>query len=634
MKKLMALLFLCTAPAVFAQTTPNLGLQLPNYNTPNWGVALNYNFSRIDGYLSGAYTLPAFDANGLTLANITGATQCLQVNSQGVIGGTGAICGASGLPGTANQLLFSNGTGGASASAATADSAGNISTTGSVTAGGISTPGAVAAGTMKAQIANNVIDVAASCPTPGTYDQTCWSAAISKGISQWGSSGFTVSSGAQTYIFTAGVTVTGTNIALRGAGSGTVITWASSGFAGGTPFTISNSTNVSVSDMRFVAPVLPTRVVVANGVNQLPQSGYICIDRWGTGNCYVPTVNDSDLIPTASGGSCSGSACLSASPQQWNNSTNGPQNTLQIEIDDSSNVSVSHISGDYAEITASGVDGFTADHNVMTGGAQQNNWGTIAVIPPAADLAITSVAASSNGSAVYTGTITGGASNALAGKWFSITGDTANLLNNGVFYCSASTTTTLTLLNPNAVAETIALVGQQLNTNISITDNTIMDSSYSGISVRAAANVVYSQNNSSFEGESGLKIGQDAGNYVFYLQSADNITHNNHYDGFDYEEQAVEQGDNIDCGGCSSSGDVTYLNGTTGMTSNGLHWNLHGLATHDNGTYGLLERWSDSTINGVEAWHNRLSGSGNQVGIVDSWHIAVAGAPSVDADVA
>lgn len=96
MKKLMALLFLCTAPAVFAQATPNLGLKLPNYNSPNWGVAMNYNFDRLDGYLSGAYTLPAFSANGLTLDGITGSTQCLEANSQGVITGAGILCGPRG----------------------------------------------------------------------------------------------------------------------------------------------------------------------------------------------------------------------------------------------------------------------------------------------------------------------------------------------------------------------------------------------------------------------------------------------------------------------------------------------------------------------------------------------------------
>ena len=59
------------------------------------------------------------------------------------------------------------------------------------------------------------------------------------------------------------------------------------------------------------------------------------------------------------------------------------------------------------------------------------------------------------GSAVYTGTITEGASNGLRGKAFTVAGFT-NVLNNGTFLCMASTATTLTLNNAYAVAETHA----------------------------------------------------------------------------------------------------------------------------------------------------------------------------------
>jgi hypothetical protein len=67
---------------------------------------------------------------------------------------------------------------------------------------------------------------------------------------------------------------------------------------------------------------------------------------------------------------------------------------------------------------------------------------------------LTSVATSVGGTAVYTGTITGGGSNAFAGYYFTVTGFGTNpTLNNGYFLCSASTAATLTLVNPNAVAE-------------------------------------------------------------------------------------------------------------------------------------------------------------------------------------
>ena len=57
---------------------------------------------------------------------------------------------------------------------------------------------------------------------------------------------------------------------------------------------------------------------------------------------------------------------------------------------------------------------------------------------------------------VYTGTITGGGSNAFAGQSFVVAGFVTNLGNNGTFYCSASSATTLTLDNPIGIAETHA----------------------------------------------------------------------------------------------------------------------------------------------------------------------------------
>lgn len=67
-------------------------------------------------------------------------------------------------------------------------------------------------------------------------------------------------------------------------------------------------------------------------------------------------------------------------------------------------------------------------------------------------LTLSSVATSSGGNAVYTGTITGGANGAYNGLSFVVSGFT-NSVNNGTFVCVASSTTTLTLANPSAVAE-------------------------------------------------------------------------------------------------------------------------------------------------------------------------------------
>lgn len=68
---------------------------------------------------------------------------------------------------------------------------------------------------------------------------------------------------------------------------------------------------------------------------------------------------------------------------------------------------------------------------------------------------LSAAATASGGTTVYTGTITGGGSNAFAGKTFSVAGfQTA--ANNGSFIATASTTTTLTLENGAGVAETHA----------------------------------------------------------------------------------------------------------------------------------------------------------------------------------
>lgn len=70
----------------------------------------------------------------------------------------------------------------------------------------------------------------------------------------------------------------------------------------------------------------------------------------------------------------------------------------------------------------------------------------------ALNLVLASVAA---GTGVYTGTITGGGSNAYAGQMVTITGFT-NSANNGTFLCTASSTTTITVANAASALETHA----------------------------------------------------------------------------------------------------------------------------------------------------------------------------------
>jgi hypothetical protein len=77
-------------------------------------------------------------------------------------------------------------------------------------------------------------------------------------------------------------------------------------------------------------------------------------------------------------------------------------------------------------------------------------------------------AQSVEGNGVYTGTITGGGSNAFAGETFVVAGFT-NAQNNGTFICTASSTTTLTLNNPNSTTETHAATATAQESGNSLT---------------------------------------------------------------------------------------------------------------------------------------------------------------------
>lgn len=70
-------------------------------------------------------------------------------------------------------------------------------------------------------------------------------------------------------------------------------------------------------------------------------------------------------------------------------------------------------------------------------------------------LVLAAAATVSGGTTVYTGTITGGGSNAFVGMQFVVTGF-SNSLNNGTFVATASSTTTLTLTNTQGIAESHA----------------------------------------------------------------------------------------------------------------------------------------------------------------------------------
>lgn len=84
---------------------------------------------------------------------------------------------------------------------------------------------------------------------------------------------------------------------------------------------------------------------------------------------------------------------------------------------------------------------------------------------PSTVFALNSVATHSGATTVYTGTITGGGSNAFAGFYFVVVGF-STAANNGTFVCTASSATTLTLSNGAGAAETKSATAALRNTII------------------------------------------------------------------------------------------------------------------------------------------------------------------------
>lgn len=106
-----------------------------------------------------------------------------------------------------------------------------------------------------------------------------------------------------------------------------------------------------------------------------------------------------------------------------------------------------------------------------SGGSTTYTAGTVTLT--LASVATATTGGANNGQAVYTGTITGGGSNALMGEQFLIAGFT-NSVNNGTYIAVGSSTTTLTLLNSAAVAEThaaTAVTGGFGTTNLALGNN-------------------------------------------------------------------------------------------------------------------------------------------------------------------
>lgn len=102
-------------------------------------------------------------------------------------------------------------------------------------------------------------------------------------------------------------------------------------------------------------------------------------------------------------------------------------------------------------------------------------------------LVLSAVASASSGTSVYTGTITGGGTNAFLGKTFEVAGF-VTAANNGSFICTASTTTTLTLENGAGVAESHAATATSEEAATNLTYFKDGSASYVGGTSPVAAN--------------------------------------------------------------------------------------------------------------------------------------------------
>ena len=80
LKKVILLFAVLSGSASAQSVTPNIGLQLPAYNSSNWGTQLNYDLTRLDGYLSGGYTIPNLSISTLTTPTVNATVNGYQIN--------------------------------------------------------------------------------------------------------------------------------------------------------------------------------------------------------------------------------------------------------------------------------------------------------------------------------------------------------------------------------------------------------------------------------------------------------------------------------------------------------------------------------------------------------------------------
>ena len=207
LKKVILLFAVLSGSASAQSVTPNIGLQLPSYNSSNWGTQLNYDLTRLDGYLSGGYTIPNLSISTLTTPTVNATVNGYQINGTAPLNhfliGNGtyyvdtAQIPAGSLPssytnfklfGTPPFIGFAATAGGSNYAGLTSPSTG-VFDFGNGTAGNSS--GTLNAATLTATTSvttpsvNNFVYIRPSGDTTGATDNAAIQAAVTAGDSIW-----------------------------------------------------------------------------------------------------------------------------------------------------------------------------------------------------------------------------------------------------------------------------------------------------------------------------------------------------------------------------------------------------------------------------------------------------------------
>lgn len=292
----------------YSQTTPNIHLNLPSYNNPNWNVPVNSNFSMLDYFLSGNSTIPGLSISGpLTLGTLSNG--CLTVTA-GLVSSTGSSCGSGGgggggvtsINGSTGAFTF-NGAGVSCSGTTCAFTGGGSSTTFQVNGTGLSSSSTI---NFENSSALNGLTVTFSNPSAGNVQLGLSGTLGNAGLTN---SGVTIGAsaplgGGGAVSLGSSLTLTCTSCVLASSpGAGIAH------FAGSTQTVTSSAVNLAGSDVTGLLPATNIGTLSA-GSNGLANSA--TTDTTNASNITSGTLNVS-RIPTAIPIASVGSAGLSGS---------------------------------------------------------------------------------------------------------------------------------------------------------------------------------------------------------------------------------------------------------------------------------------------------------------------------------